>query len=134
MLTNFSHSITHLRFTFSIFLLPVFLFALSGIDRIDWVGAAVAFVVLHFLIYPASNGYNSLMDKDKGSIGGVKKPPKAPAMLFPITLAMDALGILLTLFWSPYAAIVLVLYILASRAYSWRRIRLKRLPWIGFLV
>lgn len=134
MSIQISHALAHLRFPFSLFLLPVYLFALSGIDRIDWMGAALAFVVLHFLIYPASNGYNSLMDRDEGSIGGLEKPPKAPAILFPITLGMDVLGILITSFWSPAAAVVLVFYILASKAYSWRRIRLKKLPWIGFLV
>ncbi len=133
MSTYISHALTHLRFSFSIFLLPVFLFALSGVREIDWSGAAIAFVVLHLLIYPASNGYNSLMDRDTGSIGGIKNPPKAPPLLFPLSLFMDVLGLLLTLAWNPYAALVLLLYILASRAYSWRKIRLKRLPWIGFI-
>ncbi|MFI5187293.1 MAG: prenyltransferase, partial [Chitinophagales bacterium] len=54
-----------LRFHFSLFLLPVFLFALSQLNTINWQNAAIVFFILHVLVYPASNGYNSYMDRDQ---------------------------------------------------------------------
>jgi len=46
---------------------------------------------------------------------------------------MDFAAILLSFFISIVFALGILLYILASRAYSYRRIRLKRFPVIGFL-
>lgn len=131
---NIWHAIAHLRFKFSFFLLPVFLFALSEVTHWDWLGALLAFFVLHFLVYPASNGYNSLMDADEGSIGGLKDPPKASGILFPITLTMDILALILIGLWSLTAFWVLLSYILASRLYSWRTSRIKRYPLWGYLL
>ena len=86
-----------LRFHFSIFLMPVFWFALSQIISINWVNAGLAFFILHFLVYPASNGYNSFMDRDTGSIGGIEKPMEATPQLFHTTIVMNILAILLSL-------------------------------------
>ncbi|MDB5281229.1 MAG: 1,4-dihydroxy-2-naphthoate octaprenyltransferase, partial [Bacteroidota bacterium] len=68
-------TIIHLRIPFSLFLFPVFCFAVSQSPEINWVNTLVIFVALHFFIYPGSNVYNSYMDEDKGSIGGLEKPP-----------------------------------------------------------
>lgn len=126
--------IAHLRLPFSLFLLPVFLFALAFTDVVRWSGVCLLFVVLHVLVYPASNGYNSYMDRDEGSIGGLKVPPKVPDQLFPVTVIMDALALFLV-FWhiGPAVGCLLLAYIGASRAYSYRGIRLKKYPWAGLL-
>jgi 1,4-dihydroxy-2-naphthoate octaprenyltransferase len=58
-----------LRLPFSFFLMPVFLFALSEQQPNNAMQAFLLFVVLHLLIYPSSNAYNSYMDQDEGSIG-----------------------------------------------------------------
>ncbi len=115
-------------------LLPVFLFAAIAAVNFDPLGFVVAFFILHLLVYPASNGYNSAMDRDEGSIGGLKRPPPVPSSILPLTISMDIAAVLLSWLWSPGAAVVLLMYILASRAYSWRGIRLKKYPVIGFLV
>jgi 1,4-dihydroxy-2-naphthoate octaprenyltransferase len=74
------------------------------------------------------------MDKDEFSIGGIKNPPKVPKQMFIVSLVMDTLAVLLSLVFFQYQiSILLVLYILASRAYSFRGIRLKKYPVIGFL-
>jgi 1,4-dihydroxy-2-naphthoate octaprenyltransferase len=126
--------IAHLRLPFSLFLLPVFLFAIAFLDGAYWGGVCLLFLVLHLLVYPASNGYNSYMDRDEGSIGGLKSPPKVPKQLFAVTVWMDALALLLTFSClHPAVGWLLVAYIAASRAYSYRGIRLKQYPWIGFL-
>ena len=122
-----------LRLPFSIFLMPVFWFALSqAVDR-DWGRAALIFVILHLLVYPASNGYNSYMDRDTGPIGGVEHPLSPTRQLFRMTVGMDLLALLLSGLISWYVTAALLLYILASRAYSYRGIRLKKYPFAGWL-
>lgn len=122
-----------LRFHFSFFLLPVFLFALSQLPQINWRNALYVFLILHLLVYPASNGYNSYMDRDETPIGGLKNPLKPTKQLFYVTVCMDLIAVLLSLFINDVFALCILLYILASRAYSYRRIRLKQYPIIGFL-
>lgn len=122
-----------LRFHFSFFLLPVYLFALSQAPEVNWTNALIVFAILHLLVYPASNGYNSYMDRDETPIGGLASPLQPTKQLFYTTVILDAIAILLSLMISlPFAAGILF-YILASRAYSYRGIRLKKYPIIGFL-
>ena len=122
-----------LRLPFSFFLMPVYWFALSQVVGRDWGRALLIFFILHGLVYPASNGYNSYMDRDTGPIGGVANPLLPTRQLFIVTLVMDVLALLLGLFIGLYFSAGLLCYILASRAYSWRGIRLKKYPWAGYL-
>jgi 1,4-dihydroxy-2-naphthoate octaprenyltransferase len=123
----------HLRLPFSFFLLPVFLFALSQSDPINWQHTVIAFVILHLLIFPSSNGYNSYQDKDEASIGGLKYPPKVTKNLFWVTLLMDVTGVICSLFISVFFSLLVLIFILVSRAYSYRKLRLKKFAVIGFL-
>jgi 1,4-dihydroxy-2-naphthoate octaprenyltransferase len=123
-----------LRFHFSLFLLPVYLFAISQLPVVNWGNALLCFVILHGLVYPASNGYNSYMDRDETPIGGLKNPMQPTKQLFYTSVIMDVLAVGAALFISPYFSMGILFYILASRAYSYRGIRLKRLPVTGFLV
>ncbi len=122
-----------LRFPFSFFLLPVFLFALTQLPDINWARTLLVFLILHVLVYPASNGYNSYMDRDETPIGGVQHPLQPTKQLFYLSLLMDLAALALSVIISPYFTIGLLLYILASRAYSYRGIRLKKYPIAGFL-
>jgi 1,4-dihydroxy-2-naphthoate octaprenyltransferase len=123
-----------LRFHFSLFLLPVYLFALSQLDKIDRVDAVIVFFILHVLVYPASNGYNSYMDRDETPIGGLSKPLRPTKQLFYVTIIMDIIAIGFSLALSIYFAAGVLLYILASRAYSYRGIRLKKFPLTGYVI
>ena len=122
-----------LRLPFSIFLSPLYFFALSQVPHIHWGKAALIFFILHFLIYPASNGYNSYMDRDTESIGGLEKPPPPSRQLFLLTVVLDSAAVLLSFLIGPLFAGVALLYIGASKAYSYRGIRLKQYPVIGYL-
>jgi 4-hydroxybenzoate polyprenyltransferase len=116
--------------------MPVFLLALSQIhEHFTWMDVLIPFLLIHALVYPASNGYNSYMDRDEGSIGGLEKPPMPTKMLFYLTLAMDFAAVLLSILWvnKTFAGYLLV-YILVSRAYSARQIRLKKYPILAWLV
>ncbi|MFC0773703.1 UbiA family prenyltransferase [Terrimonas alba] len=122
-----------LRLPFSIFLSPIYFFALSQVPTVDWARAILIFVILHFLVYPASNGYNSYMDKDTGSIGGLEKPPPPSKQLYFTTIVLDLAAILLGFLITPLFGLLMPLYIGASKAYSYRGIRLKKYPVIGYL-
>lgn len=122
-----------LRFKFSFFLLPVYLFALSMLPQINIERAFLLFFILHFLVYPASNGYNSFMDRDEQSIGGIKNPLKPTKQLFFVSITMDILALALASYISFTSFLLLLLYITFSRLYSFKGIRLKKYPIIGFL-
>ena len=128
-----SSTLQLLRFHFSFFLMPVFWFGLASSSSICIENALLVFIILHILIFPASNGYNSYMDRDTSSIGGVKNPKQPTKQLFYVSTTMDIAGLLLSSLISIYFFIGILLYILASRAYSSRKIRLKKYPFGGFI-
>src|SRR5687767_10866726 len=123
-----------LRIPFSFFLSPLYFFALSQVDHIDWFNAVFIFIILHLLIYPASNGYNSYMDRDSKSIGGIKNPPMPSRELFIVTIVLDIVALAVASLISIWLAAFLILYIGASKAYSYRGIRLKKYPFFGYLI
>lgn len=128
-----SSTLQLLRFQFSIFLMPVYWFAISQVTTVHTGRAVLVFLILHVLVYPASNGYNSYMDRDTNSIGGIEHPKLPTKELFYITILLDVLALALCLFISIWFLIGVLAFILASRAYSYRRIRLKKYPVIGYL-
>jgi hypothetical protein len=128
-------TILHLRFPFSIFLSPIYLFALSQSQTHDWTKAIEIFIILHLLIYPASNGYNSYFDRDEGPIGGLENPPPVNKQLFYAAWLLDLIAYVwawLSLGW--IFGVGLIIYSFISKAYSHPRIRLKKYPIAGWLV
>lgn len=127
--------IQHLRFPFSFLLLPVFLFALLHLpkeDILSWNGL-ILFIILHLVVYPSSNGYNSLEDKDVGSVGLIEKPLAVDKRLGLITKMMDLLALNLAFLLSWECVFYILMYITASRLYSWRKVRIKKYPYLSFL-
>jgi 1,4-dihydroxy-2-naphthoate octaprenyltransferase len=122
-----------LRFPFSFFLMPVFWFALLFVKTIHWEIVLQLFTIIHILLYPASNAYNSYMDKDTESIGGVAKPMLPTKQLFYVSFIMDVLAVLWAFWLSTTVGICICIYVCFSRLYSYRGIRLKKFPIIGFL-
>src|SRR5450432_2890387 len=113
--------------------MPVYFFALSQVNHINWYHAVLVFIILHLLVYPASNGYNSYMDRDTSPIGGLKNPLQPTRQLFVVTLCMDIAAVLISFFITWLFAVGIFLYIIASRAYSYRKIRLKKFPIAGYM-
>ena len=126
-------TLLHLRLPFSFFLLPVFCFALSASASLNVPNILVVFIVLHFFIYPGSNAYNSYMDEDKSSIGGLKDPPPVTKKLFYTSMIFDALGLMLCFAVNFKLFLLMLLYVLISKAYSWKKIRLKKYAITGWL-
>jgi 1,4-dihydroxy-2-naphthoate octaprenyltransferase len=74
------------------------------------------------------------MDRDDTPIGGLAHPLLPTRQLFLASVVMDILAIIISFFIDPFFAVGILLYIIASRAYSYRKIRLKQYPIIGFLI
>lgn len=123
----------HLRIPFSFFLLPVFLFALATTTEVNVFFALIVFVILHLFLYPASNGYNSYFDKDEGSIGGLKHPPKVTKGLYNLALLFDAIALILSTYNILFFFMILV-YGLVSKAYSHPAIRIKKYPFASWFI
>jgi 4-hydroxybenzoate polyprenyltransferase len=123
----------HLRIPFSVYLLPVFCFAVSQAPRVDLRRTLLIAAILHLLAYPASQAFNSYYDRDQGSIGGLERPPPVSRELLVVALAFDGLALLLGSLVGWRFSALLLAYGLASKAYSHPAIRLKARPWIGWL-
>ena len=124
----------HLRIPFSFFLLPVFLFSLAVSPNLDFQRILWVLIIVHLLLYPASNGYNSYFDKDENSIGGLRNPPPVRRGLYHLALLLDALAVVLGYFLiNPLFALMLFIYGLVSKAYSHPVTRLKKYPITGWL-
>ena len=126
----------HLRIPFSLFLLPVFLFALSQASPVSSTRGWWAFVLIHLFLYPASNAYNSYYDKDEGSIGLLEVPPPVSIGLLATAWALDIAAIVFAFLvdlGTPFV-LYLLIYGLISKAYSHPAIRLKKYPLLSWLV
>src|SRR6476620_3296365 len=123
-----------LRFPFSLFLMPVYFFALSHVPTIDLADSLIVFVILHLLVYPSSNGFNSYMDRDTGRIGGIENQLPATKQLLMVSNLMDLLALVFSMLISWFVTAGILIYILASRAYSARSIRIKKYPIAGYLL
>jgi 1,4-dihydroxy-2-naphthoate octaprenyltransferase len=127
-------SLKHLRIPFSLFLMPVFFFALALTPNHNESRIILVFIALHLFLYPSSNGYNSYFDKDEQSIGGLKHPPKVTKDLYWISqiFFLVAIGIGATINFS-FASMLLV-YGLVSMAYSHPAVRIKKYPWLSWFI
>jgi 4-hydroxybenzoate polyprenyltransferase len=133
-MNSYKSALALMRIPFSIYLMPVYWFALSALPSIDVVRAGIVFLILHLLVYPASNGYNSYYDRDEGSIGGLKTPPKVTPELMHLVLIFDLLAVGLGTLLSPLFGALIAIYLLVSKAYSYEGVRLKKFPIISTLV
>ncbi len=132
-----------LRVPFSVYLMPVFWYALAFVPVASaasgsgpgWGAsggrATAVFFILHLLVYPASNGFNSFHDRDTGPVGGLEAPPPPPPILRGLVMTLDTAAFALALLLEVRFALLLLSYILVSRAYSAPPLRLKSRPYLG---
>ncbi len=133
-MSEIRNTIKLLRFPFSVFLLPISLFSFFYIHPVFNSELVLVLLIWNLLVFPSSNGYNSYNDNDEGPIGGLAAPPKPTKLLLNISNIMDSAAVLLSFAVNVYFVCFVALYIIASRLYSNRKIRLKKYPIIGFLV
>ena len=123
----------HLRFVFSVFLLPVYLFAFSQAHDVHFWQAILFFFIWHLLAFPASNGYNSYFDRDEESIALLAKPPEVDISLYYFSILLEAVAFFLGFLISWEFAFSVLLYGIMSKLYSHSSTRLKKYPIISFL-
>lgn len=127
-------TLLHLRIPFSFYLMPIFLFAVSLSPQPQLWRTLLSFFILHFLLYPASNGYNSYYDKDEDSIGGLENPPPVSRQLLYVSLVLDAIALLLGVLLGWVFVAGLFIYGAISKAYSNQHIRLKKYAILSWLL
>lgn len=127
-------TLLHLRIPFSFFLMPVFFFAVAVAQGENLGLTIYVFLIIHLLIYPASNGYNSYYDRDEDSIGGLEKPPPVSRELWQVSILLDSLAVILGLWVGIGFALGVFIYGMVSKAYSHEAIRLKKYPIMSWLV
>ncbi len=124
----------HLRVPFSFFLLPIYWFAISQSPSIHPGRSIAVLLIVHLLLYPASNAYNSYFDKDEDSIGGLEKPPPVTKALYWVSWVLDIVALLLGTFVNWAFIVYLLVYGFITKAYSHDRIRLKKYPVFSWLL
>ncbi len=122
-----------MRIPFSIYLLPVFLFSTAISRDFTAYHLVIVFVSLHLFLYPSSNSYNSYFDKDEGSIGGLKNPPKVSKDLYALSMLFFGLALLMGLLVNWQYMSMMLIYGVVSMAYSHPSIRLKKYPVVSWL-
>jgi 4-hydroxybenzoate polyprenyltransferase len=126
-------TLLHLRFLNSFHLAPVILFALSQADQLTLGRGLLIVFIMHAFVYPSSAGYNSYFDRDTEATGGLKSPPPVHDALYWTVTAFDVLAVALSAWINPVLGVGVLLWTLASRAYSNDKVRIKARPWLGYL-
>lgn len=130
------HILLHFRFPFSWLLMPVFMYAISQVLPSSYQLGQVLLLwsIWHIWVYPASNAFNSYFDKDEGSIGGLEHPPPVSVQLYRASVLWMFISLLLAACLGYRVLLGVGIYTLASVLYSHPYVRLKRYPWLGWVV
>jgi hypothetical protein len=127
----------HLRLPFSQYLLPVCLFALTlppGVAAADWPRIGWILFVIHVLMYPAANTFNSYYDRDEGSVNGLETPPRVDQTLFWASMGLETLALLGGMFVDGQFVFFILAYGFFMKAYSHPAIRIKKRPVLSWLL
>jgi len=120
----------HLRFLHAYFLMPVYLFALVISPNFTERQLLWSFVIIHLLLYPASNGYNRFFSQYTNAVDALKNPPA----LYFFSILLHAVALALGwLFFNTGFALLILIYGLVAIAYSYRGVWLKEYPIVGWL-
>lgn len=125
----------HLRLPFSVYLLPVCLFAMTlppGIT--NWGRALWVVLVIHVLVYPAANTFNSYYDKDEGSVNGLEAPPPVDRTLFWVSMGLEVLALLAGALVNVQFVVFILVYGAFMKCYSHTAIRIKKRPIASWLL
>ena len=137
---EWKNALKHLRLHFSLLLMPIFLFALSESSHNLWgqsfypttARIVFTFIILHLLVYPASNVFNSYYDRDTQSLGGIKNPPPINTKMLLLANLFDLLALALSFYLHINFFFLVLIYIIASRLYSYRKNQIKKIPFCRF--
>lgn len=118
----------HLRLPFQLTRAPLFLWGfLLGEGRIG-VTPLLAFLSLHFFLYPGITAFNSAYDRDRGPVSGMMEPPEVPRGLLPLSVLLQIVGAAIALAAGSAFLIVYGAIAVLGALYSHPTIRLKAKP------
>ncbi len=89
------------------------------------------FLNVHVLLFGGVTAYNSYWDKDKGAVGGLRRPPPIAEWFLPASWILQAAGLAWSSRVSAASAAVYAFAMLFFWAYSRPGIRWKGHPWLG---
>jgi 1,4-dihydroxy-2-naphthoate octaprenyltransferase len=105
-------TLIHFKLLHSFFLLPVYFFALSISPNFTEKRLLWSFVIIHSLLYPASNGYSGVWDNSKNDVASSK------SALRYLSLVLIVIGVAIGYFKvSPLFTALLIVYFAGSMAY-----------------
>lgn len=99
----------HLRLPFQLSLAPIFLWGYFLAQGEPDGRFLFAFFSVHALLYTGITAFNSWYDRDEGPIGGLERPPALHHSLLPLSLLLQAVGLLMAI---PVGAAFLTIYLL----------------------
>ncbi len=134
LISNLKSTFFHLRFNVSFAFLPIFLwaYALSEADitKNFWYGI----LILHLLIYPASNGLYNYFDQRKGIISGVRRIKPASVLTLVVSLIFLIVGILLSLKVGANYFYAVLIFSVLSFLFALPSTGIKTKPFYGILI
>ena len=115
----------HLRVSFSLLLMPIFLLSLAANKGVYTLNTLKLFLALHLFVYPGSNGINSFYDRDKHAIGGLDTPPPVSNLLYFLSHTFSLIGIALACSINWQIGVLVTFYVIISTLYSNYKVRFK---------
>lgn len=123
--------VTHLRLPFQIALSTVFLWGVFVASGRFVSGTLLAWVAFTVGLSGGATAFNSVYDRDRGPVGGLRRPPPAPRALLPFSIAVQTAGLVVAAAVSPRVAAVYAAAAALFFAYSHPSTRTKRRPWLS---
>lgn len=120
------HFVIHLRWHYQLFILSGG-FLLGGFlsSSMDWHWFLIQFANVHLLLFGGATAYNSYWDRDTGPVGGLKNPPGMTRWMWPASLMLQLLGLLValpvgTLFVTFYGLSMLLFWLYSTPLFRWK--------------
>jgi 1,4-dihydroxy-2-naphthoate octaprenyltransferase len=134
LINDLKSTFFHLRFSVSFAFLPIFLWAYAlsegDITKNFWYGI----LILHLLVYPASNGIYAYFDKRKGVISGIRGIKPASIFTLVVSLIFLVVGIYLSLKVNTSYFYAVLIFVLLSFLFSFPSTGIKIRPLYGILI
>jgi len=123
-------ALVHLRLTFSLVLTPLYLWGvlLAGGAHGAWSRVALAYLVVHGLLYGGMNAFNSYWDRDEGPIGALAAPPPVDRRVLVVGVGAKVAALAASFAFGPLFAGLVAAAVALSTVYSHPRWRWKERP------
>ena len=124
----------HLRVPFQLTLAPIFLWGyfVSGTPP-AW-RLIPTFIAFHLFLYTGITAFNSYYDRDEGPIGGLEHPPSIHESLLPLSILIQAAGLILALTGGRAFVVIYLVFVVLGVLYSHPATRWKANVWLSTLV